>query len=398
MIDLGLTRADEAEFEDALAASHQIRITIHVHDHNEKIIQTLQPKLLPGGAVQVDGLADVTHSLSMSFLDPDHNLHFDASNPAAGALYADNFVSVKYGVWVEALLDWVDVPVFFGILTGFGRSGAVVDLEAQGKETLGLEPHLAHRGYTVRKGTTVKKAIETVMGRLGETRTQLGMLDGRLHRSRAIRPGEQPWKVCVGGAEDGNGRPKPALMSRAKGHFYLFYDGRGVLTAKRRNRHPLFTFTHTKHVLTQPGYQFDLLELINHAEVKGGVPKGAKHHVRGEYTLPASHPLSPTSLARNGRGRYLTEFREADNLKTEAACKDKARQIVEAAAHEGVEATFDSLVIPHLEVNDLVTLRMSTYSVSFPLRKFTIPLDAGSPMAVGYNKKAKIQKGKRRSF
>lgn len=405
---LGLTSAQETTYLRTLAESHPIRIVVRVHDHNEAVIKEIHPQV-QAGSVQVDMDSEVKRSLTLTLLDPNHQLHFDSTNPAEGALYADNFISVEYGVWVADLDRWVDAPVFMGPITRFRREGEVVDIEAQGKESLGLDPHLTIRPFTIRKGTTVAAAIRRVMGEVGETRFSLGMISGRLPKARAVVPGEAPWLIVTGGEEPGNFAerkkrwrarhlsPVIGLMSKAVGNWLLFYDGRGRLTAKRRNMKSVFTFRHDMHVITKPSYEYDVLEFRNHAEVLGGVPKKSKRRCRGEYTLPASHALSPSALARNGRGRFLTIFFESDALKSDAACRAKARRLVEAVAHEGIAARFDSLVIPTVEEGDVVSLDMGEYHMTFNLRSFTIPLTASETMAVGYNKRAKLPR-RRRSF
>lgn len=398
MIDLGLEPADKRLFEDALAASHRIRLIVQIRDRDEVLVTELaEPRVLAGG-VQVDGESEVTRSLSLTLLDPGHKLHFDAANPADAALYADNFVNVKYGVDVAGL-GWVDVPVFWGPLTDFNRTGAEVTIEAQGKESLGLDPHLVTRGYTLRKGTAVNKAVREVMGRLGEQRYSLGSrLPGRLHRSRTVVPGEAPWQVCVGGGEDASGKLKPSLVSRAGGNRRLFYDGLGYLTARSAGGNPVFTFRHDAHVVSPPGYDYDVLAFRNHAVVTGGVPKHSKTHVRGEYALPAGHPLSPLSLARNGKPRYMTIFQDADSLKTRAACNARARALVTAVAYQGVSAQFEALPVPHLQEGDVVTLDMGEYQLTFALTQFTIPLTADGTMTIGFNRRlARHQRRRRRT-
>lgn len=396
----GVSASDEDKVLDALAASHQMRCTVRILDRTEKPITELVPDMI-SGAVQVDATGDVSRSLSMELLDPWHKLQFDADNPAKAALYADNFVQALYGLWVDELDRWVDIPVFVGPVTAFSRNGAVVSIEAQGKESLGLDPHFVIHHYTIRKRTTVANAIRKVMGDVGESKYALGMISGRLNKARSVTPGEQPWQVLVGGGQDGAGADKPSIMSKAGGNFLLFFDGRGTLTAKRRNANNQFTFDYRKHVVSQPGYAYDVLAFKNHAEVKGGVVKGQKRHAHGEWTLPATHPLSPASLSRssdNVPGRFMTIFFEADGLKTDAACRDKAERLVRAAAFEGVAATFDSLPIPMLEEYDPVTLEMGTYQLEFKLTNFTIPLTADTPMSIGFNRRSKLPKKRQRAY
>ena len=222
MYNLGLASANKTNFEAALKRSGKRRITITIRDHDEKKLTDLQAPQVLDGSVQVDATAAITRSLSLTCLDPNHKLQFDANSPAQGALYADNFVSVEYGVYVKETDTWVDVPVFWGPISKFNRKGAEVTIEGMGKESLGLDPHLIRSGYTIPKGTSVANAVRNVMDRLGETRYNLEGVSGKLHKHRATIPGEQPWQIVAGGASDSGGSAKPSLVSKMGGHASLY--------------------------------------------------------------------------------------------------------------------------------------------------------------------------------
>ncbi len=395
MYNLNLSALNRSRYEAALTSSGPRRVTITIRDHDEKKVADLTPPAILEGAVQVDATASVTRSLSLTCLDPNHKLQFDYASPAAGALYADNFVSIEYGVYINATDSWVDVPVFWGPLTDFQRQGAEVTIEAQGKETLGLDPHLVRNGYTIHRGVTVVNAIRNVMDRIGETRYNLETMNGRLHKHRAVAPGEAPWTVIAGGGTDSAGNNKPPIVSKANGHAMLYYNGIGRLTHKTHNTNPAWVFS-TEQLISQPGFHFDILNVRNHVEVKGGIPKKSKKHFRGHATLPDVHPLSPYSLRRNGQHRYMVEFFESDSLKSDAACRTQADSILASHSNEGVEASFDCLPIPHLEEGDRVVLNGPGYSVSFPLSTFTIPLTTDAPMSVGASKSVKPRRRRHR--
>jgi len=388
MYNLNLSASNKTKFEAALVTSGPRRITITIRDHDEKKVADLTAPQVLEGAVQVDAAAAVTRSLSLTCLDPNHKLQFDYASPAQGALYADNFISIDYGVYIPSTDSWIDVPVFWGPLTDFQRQGAEVTIEAQGKETLGLDPHLVRNGYTLHRGMLVANAVRNVMDRIGETKYNLETVTGRLHKHRAVTPGEAPWAVVAGGGLDSAGGNKPALVSKINGHAMLFFNGVGRLTHRRRNVNSVWTFS-TDQLVSQPGFHFDILNVRNHVEVKGGTPKKSKKHFRGHATLPDVHPLSPYGLRRNGQHRYMVEFFESDSLKSDAACRDQAEAILASHSNEGVEASFECLPIPHLEEWDHVTLNGPGYSMSFPLQTFTIPLTSDSSMSVGASKSVK---------
>lgn len=390
MIDLGLTPAEQRAFEAALRSSHDIRVGVQVLDADEQPLADLPVARVLEGAVQYDADADVTRSLSLTLLDPTHTLQFDSNSPADGAIYAQNHLAVRYGVWVAELERWVDVPVFSGPLTQFEHDGPEVHIEAQGKETLGLDPHFVVYGYTLPQGTTIADAVAAVMGRVGERRHALTMLEGTLRTSRSVTPAEAPWQVCVGGGVDGEGADVPALVAKSDGTYALFYDGRGILTGRPLSRNGIWVFDENQ-LTSRPGYTYDMLEFRNHAEVTGNL-------VTGSYSLPAEHPLSPASLARNGEPRYMSIFYESDTLTTRDDCQVKARTLVEAAAYQGVTARFETLPVPHLEERDNVVLSMPDYGLTFQLRQWTLPLTAGTPMSVGFLRQLRRPLTRGRSF
>lgn len=391
MIDLPLTEAEREAFEETLAASHQVRVTVRIHDRQEAVIGDLvaAASRVLGGAVQVDTKAEVSRSLGLTVLDPNRELAFDSGNPAEGALYADNFVSVLYGVYVPDV-EWVDVPVFWGPLTSFARTGPEVTLEAQGKEALLLAPHFVTRPFTLRKGAKVRDAIRQVAARAGEGRFTLPTVGGKLTKARSVGAEDEAWKVLTGGDTDANGKGIPGLVRRLRGNYRLFYDGEGRLTLRRHNATSLFTFGDDL-LTSRAGFRYDVLAFRNRVVVKGGTPKNSQKHFHGFASLPANHPMSPVSLGRGGQPRYMTEFVEVSNLKSDAACRARAQDILAAKADQGIEATFECLPVPHLEELDRVTLRADGFTVSFPLQQFTLPL-TGEAMSVGFTKNVKLRK------
>lgn len=381
--------AGRAAYDAALLTSHRIRIRVTVRDSSEAPAKQLDAPTVLTGAVQVDATQAVTRSLSLTCLDPNHKLTFDKANPSDFALYADNFISVTYGV--ETSIGWVDVPVFWGPVTAYSRAGAEVTVEAQGKESLALDPHLLVAGDNLHRSTQISSAIAKVMGKVGESSShiKLGMVGGKLAGHRAIARGQEPWLVCVGGATDANGKPMPGLMSKARGHQLLFYDGRGNLTAKNRGGNPVYVFDE-QTLLGRPGFTYDVLEARNRVYMEGGTPKGKpKHHFTGTATLPSNHPLSAQQLARNGQPRYLTTMAQSDTLKSDAACRHAAQVMLAQTSSQGLDASFDCLPAPHLEELDPVRLVVPSsagiagYAFAFPLSTFAIPLTHDTPMTVG---------------
>src|SRR5690606_33235533 len=99
MLTLGLTSNERRAFEEALRSSHTRKIEVEVLNLDGKRLSTISSQLLDG-QVNVDLDADVSRSLTLSFLDPAHALNFDTDSPDDGAVYADRMLRVRYGVHV----------------------------------------------------------------------------------------------------------------------------------------------------------------------------------------------------------------------------------------------------------------------------------------------------------
>lgn len=391
-----LNRHQRDAYADALRTSHRIRVDLTVRDRDEKPVGSLSAPInrMLSGSVDVDATADITRSLHLTVIDPERKLRFEANSPAHGALYADRFLSARYEVLVEPIEAWVSVPVFWGPISKYERSGGEVTLEAQDKESLLLAPHYATHGYTIPKRTRLDDAIERVARRAGERRFALPRLDHRLARPRPVTARQEPWKVLAGGAENREGRRIAGLVEKAPGNRHVYYNPRGRLAVRRVAKRPSWTFAHGRDLISHPQVRHDTGEVINCVVVTGAKPKG-KPPAHGRAVLPARHPLSPAKLAWNGVPRERTAFVDTE-LKTDRACRQRAAEVLDRLAAGGVEATFECLPVPHLEPWDRVRVVTPEMHFSFHLRKFTLPLTAADPaMSIGFNRAVKQWKRRR---
>lgn len=438
MIHLGLTSDEARAFGATLTQSHKIRLDVALLDQDENEISNLSAPInrVLTGAVQVDSTAAITRSLSLTLLDPRHKLRFEANSPAHGSIYADRFVAVRYEVYVPATLtdsqgetitgigDWVSVPVFWGPLSNYERNGAEVSIEAQGKESLMLNPYFATQPYTVHKGTRLDDAIQDIAGRAGETRFSLPDLPDKLGRARVVHSNAEPWLALtnsktVSGVVSSksvrghvtSGRDKgavsftnelgkvPGLIDTIAGHYGGFYDGRGRLCVRKLNRQSVHTFTDGRDLIagSPPQVSYDITAFRNYVRVTGGKPKGKPSAV-GHAALPPANPLSPDALARNGKNRYMTEFITADNLKTDDECEAHAHEVLERLAMQGVDISFTCLPLPMLEENDVVTLRTEDFTYDFQVKSFSIPLTSDTAMTIGRHQKVSVGRRKTKKW
>ena len=407
---------ERAKYERTLAQSHMIRIKMHVLNLDMEELYDMSDQLLDG-QITVSATADIsTKTVTATILDPGTTLSglgIDTGSPVDGILYADKMVRIYYGVYVPDLLDadkWVDIPVFTGPISKFDREGAVVSLEATGKETLAGPVWLP---YTIPKGTLQVDAIKQILQKAGEnffgtfpvsTATLGTALVGVSANAAPPKDGTQldPATVMWSQAEDIAQRMDPAHM--------LFYDGMGYASLRRlpsTAADTVFSFRSGNVVkdslgngggggviLDEPQITYDPSLLFNVVRVEGKPPSSgaAPVGVADANVLFPTHPLSPNNLGRhitvNGSPvlvpRYLPDSQQSDSYTTKAACDTAALNSLKSRLDESIELNFNSLVIPHLEANDWCSINTNRINTSFRLRNFTIPLNTSGMMTVGY--------------
>lgn len=401
MIDVGLRPEERKALRSTLRDSHRRRITVTLRNGNEDPISSLTTPIARGitdGQIMGDATQDVTRSLSLSVLDPEGRLRFERDSPAEGAVFANRFVSVEYGVLVPQLDDWVDVPVFWGVITDFARRGHTVQLEAQGKEALMLAPHYATESYTIPRDMRLDDAIRRVARRAGERRFNLPTMSRKLRNPRTVTAESEPWKVIAGGEKNVNGRRIAGLVERGSGNKVAFYDGRGRLTVRGRNQNPVLTIRHDRDIVGESGLNFDVLDAVNTVIVRGAEPQGkGKRRAMGKATLPIEHSISPRKLAWNGEPRYMTMFVDTE-LETDSLCRDRAWEVLRRRSHQMVEAELQVLPIPMVEEWDVIRFTTPEWDFEFPLKFWTLPLGPGQAMTLATRRRADRPRWRRPYF
>jgi hypothetical protein len=358
----------------ALLGDHSIRVRLDVLDTAMKPTGQVLTNRILDGQVNIDARAEVTRSGTMTLADPERTLSFDSDSPADGALYADRLIRVWYDVRSPGG-SWIEVPIITGPVVKFTRDGSRVTVEIQGKEALARGA--AWRTKTYRKGTPKVDVIEDVMRKEGERHFSLGHAASKMPGDRSLIPETVPWEFVQGIA---------ASMG-----MQLFYDGFGRLVLRRPPGTSLWTFASGDggSVLSAPKVTFSTDTVRNAVRVVGKKPKGAKSKVRATAVAPANHPLSPRRLGRNGEGRYLAEFIDDSSIGSNAEATRVAKSRLDALLMQVVDVEFESLVIPHLDAGDVVTVKTDDFTMQTRLNNFTIPLVAAGRMSVGYNRRVK---------
>lgn len=363
MIALGLSGADLALFNQSLSTHHSVKVTVQVLGLNHAYIDDISDQLLDG-QVSIDADAEVTRSLTLQLNDPEHSLKLDSTAPTDGALFYDRMIRIVYSVKSELLPRWVDVPIFCGPITGMSRTADVVNLEAQGKESLVQPPTVAYSSRTFAKGWPRASLVREIMSTYaGETKFSIPAY------------GEKTPGVVVMNGEN----PIWPLVKSINGSFgvrHLFYDGRGVLVMRTTPQSSSYTFKTGvgSNITTLPQISYDLSNVRNIVKVKGAIPKGKKVPVAAAVGLPGTHPLNHYALGRNSKPRVMMEVVTDDNQKTLAQAKALATRLVKSHALQAVDVTFDALVAPHLEPYDVYTLKTPDIAMTARYLKAVIPL------------------------
>lgn len=376
------------ELEDYLhdlVHDHEFRVHVTLLDNDEDELTRLTSRTqqLIDGSVTFDatqGADGVSRQLSITILDVKGRLHCDPDSPAAGAIGPGQFIQVTRGDFSNRLGKWVDVPVFHGPLTAFGRSGPEVTIEAMGKELYLLPPFGTPQAFTFNKGHPVRDVIHDLAAACGNTKFNLPRFDATLHKKLTVHKWEPVWPVIYKLAGQVNRN--------------VFFNGRGVLTMKAKganSRKFVFTGGSQGSVLidTLPTSRWDFLsgEFVNTEIGVGADPKGQRKSPTVITTLANADPLSPVSLAWNGVALHAVEKVDNDNWKNTHDIKDANEHALKVKGNADTTSDFESLPIPCLEEFDVVGLNVDienlNYQATFPLMQFTLPLASGQAMSVG---------------
>lgn len=360
MLNLGLSSADQAKFEASLSYGYNLKIVVQILDTNHRYITDVSSMLVDG---QVNYSYDdaINSSASMTLLDPDNLVGFDTSSPSDNALYADRMIRLVYCVFSELLPRWVDVPIFCGPVTKVKRDDALLSVECQGKEALVSEPAVAWTAKTYKKGEKGAVCIRDALTKGGETKFDIPAFTYKLGRPRVMTNESVIWEL----AKDMTGTTRQ-----------LFYDGRGVARLRDIPSRPVWTFNEPT-LLSVPNLDYNHADIRNGVLVKGATPTG-KAQLKASRFLPASDSSNPTALGRTNAPRRLMEIVEDSTLTSQSSVNSAANTLLASVGKANVGFEFDSFVIPHLELGDIVQLTTRDVSLTVPLKQYSIPLRAGA--------------------
>jgi hypothetical protein len=387
--------SERAAYLAALSQSHRIRTVVSIYDHEEEFLGNLATNVI-SGQVDVDTTRDIERSLSLTLADTAGTALFDVDNDAA--IFADKFLGVEYHVWVSSIPKWVVTPVFFGPVTRLQSDGGLINVEAQDKSSLLQQPVVWGRflknaslldvDTDVRYAATLLRLLLKATGERERNFEFTGFEQARLPKGFKLpKEPETLWAVLKRIVQAANARSDTDRYSDHR----IFYDGRGRVRVESMANSG-FHFTDDPAagvILNQPVVSFDLESFRNTVVVKINRGQGQRPLRPVVRSLPAIHPLSPQSLSRNGRKRYIVQVVENDHIRTRKRAVRVAENTRRRLSTETVQVSFDSLPIPHLIPGSRSHLTAGEMTHSFVLNRFTLPLRASDSMSVGYLKRVK---------
>lgn len=388
---------DYRHYERALARSYQVQWEIDILDGNEDPIGsfTSPDKRISSGQVDIDTTQPVTRHLTLDCADLFGKIVFEPRSPSAVSLYADRMIRATRGVYVPQLGHQVFTPVFFGPVSNFHPRGVEVHVEAQGKESLLLDPHFMWRTMSWRKGYQIVKVIQEILEAKGETRFNFPHIDRGLPKHFSIHMHQEPWKVCKQLAHSINRQ--------------LFYDGRGVPTLRQHSQDPVWSFHDGREgmLMSVPDFNYDITEMRNLVEILGPKPTGKsdkKKRIRAVAVLDDNNPFSPESLAWNGKPRYLVDSEEIQEPEKpdKNASDEKKRKYKQAMANrkkhaqeiadrkleqlskQHIDVTYDVVAVAELEEMDMVELSYNGDVIKSYLTQSTLAMVGEPEQTIGY--------------
>lgn len=369
MIPLALSGEQQASLNRVLHSRHRtVRAGAQILDMQERVLWDVSSKIVDGQVTQAKPENGAHRALTLSLHDPRREVWMDLDVSTGQIVPPSSFLArATYGLWLPDRQEWIDVPVHTGPVTSASRQGHSIEIEAQSMERQMMKS--PSETLTLRKNWFCTRAIEIVLGEAGQQKFALMPSQARLQKDITIGPfagSITPWQAAN-------------RVARMLG-VIIFADGSGTVRTRPIPRsRPEWTFT-ADEIVEPPVTAGDALEVVNRVEVRGAT-KGSTT-ISAHATLPASHPLSEQSLARNGKPQRTTEWIEDSSIQTKAQARDVAREQLAGHTKAVMEVEATVLVNPLLERHDMVQMPDA------PLTKFltgTIPLGLG---VMGFNSSA----------
>lgn len=369
VINIGISNTEMAALTRLLFTHHRVRVQLTITDLNHSALGQIGKTLL-GGEVIFDATSDIQRQMNLELFDPDRKVALDPEDPSQGAAYPSRMIKCVYSVGTMDGSKWYDIPLFHGPVNKVDRTGPILRVECLGKELLSLGGlWTGISGYN--NTNKVDLAVHMMRARVGEA--FFDVAPNKAKTTKAIAVDKEKWTLW------GYVR---TMMSRIG--MQAFYNGEGDLRIRALPQTASIAFDATRMMdLVDAG--FDVSGFWNTVKVVGAIPKGKKTPLYAIRTLEAKHPLSQSSLKRNGVNFIKPKIETNSDLDTQAEVNDRAVALLKEGALQAVDVAVPVPVFPLLEENDMVLFQSDAFTATQRARKFTVPLTVNNPqMSIGY--------------
>lgn len=381
-MSLSLGGVTLTQYHRALVSDHWVTITGQIMDLEHNYVADISEDIYDG-QVSIDANGSTSRSLQLKLLDPSGAYGLDSATPLNGALYYDRMIRIVYTIDTWWMANPVSCAIFTGPVSAMSRDGVFLNIDCVGKEIMLQGEFYQTRSY--KKGRSKRSVMLDILASQGEASSSYD-----IPRYKAAMRGIS--KDMSFGRED---VPWKKLQGLASGMGYqLFYDGRGILRLRYKNTASVFEFRTGDggSVLSDPQLSYDDGDIKNTFWFVGGKKKGHKKKAQATYHLPASHPLSSTKLGRRGKKRYLLMKMEDGNVKSASKAYSLARNEGRKHLYQSVSVSTTTLVIPHLDPFDWVTITNESISNKLYLTQYSIPLLVEGDASVGVNRRVQTRR------
>lgn len=165
-------------------------------------------------------------------------------------------------------------------------------------------------------------------------------------------------------------------------HADIFYDMDGRLNVKKsleqdeyKNVLKSWDYKDGDQEYLSTSIEFQLATVANSITVVGDNPSGA---ILPQAIAENYNPLSPLNITKIGR---KSKYIESSTIQTQKEAKDYANYILKTSTILGHTLNFQSTLIPHLEVDSVITLTDNNYNYNmeeFLITSLTYPIGLGT--------------------
>lgn len=159
---------------------------------------------------------------------------------------------------------------------------------------------------------------------------------------------------------------------------HLRYDS-GTLDMSYSQQDSQWDFYDVLPEYINPSLLLATTEIVNSVTI---VSNNSSDDLIYTYTAENHNPMSPVSIENIGRKEY---YEESSSVYDDSTAKDYAEYVLKQKSILNQAITFESTILPHLDVNKVVTITDSFYNYNqerFIIQSITIPLSSTSTMQI----------------